>query len=131
MTTIDLTPAIEQIVAEKFKALEKRINDQELLIEEITSALEDMEDRKAIMNYNADNSFPEDVFERIEAGENTVRVLREYRGMSQSALADKAGITVGSLSHIETGKRKGSITVLKSLAETLGTDMDMMTYADE
>ncbi len=45
-------------------------------------------------------------------GENPVKVWREYREMTQQALAQAAGISASYLSQIETGKREGTTAVL-------------------
>src|SRR5690606_38258038 len=52
--------------------------------------------------------FPKEVADRLVAGENPVRVFREWRGFTQTYLADfKLGIGQSHLSDIETGRRKG------------------------
>ena len=47
--------------------------------------------------------------DRILNGENLVRVWREHRGLTVSALAQMAGIAQPYLSQIETGKREGTL----------------------
>lgn len=50
-----------------------------------------------------------------------VRTLRRDRGLSQAALAAKAGVTDAYIAQLETGKKKNpSLDVLKRLAKALG-----------
>ena len=49
--------------------------------------------------------FPAEVVDRLLAGENPIRVYRNYRRMTQKQLAEAAGINPVYLSQIETGKR--------------------------
>lgn len=67
---------------------------------------------------------PDEVVGRLIAGENKVRVWREHRGMTAAALADAAGISTPYLSQIESGKRDGSIDVMKRIANALGITVD-------
>lgn len=67
---------------------------------------------------------PESVVRRLVGGENPVRVWRAYRGMTARALAEKAQISPAFLSEIETGRKEGSVSVLKRLAEALQVDLD-------
>ena len=53
--------------------------------------------------------------------------IRRYRkacGLSQEALAQKVGISVTHMSHIETGNTKLSLPVFLALAEALGVGTD-------
>lgn len=71
-----------------------------------------------------DELVPDEVAGRLIAGENKVRVWREHRGMTAAALADAAGISTPYLSQIESGKRDGSIDVMKRIANALRMTMD-------
>ncbi len=62
--------------------------------------------------------------DRILDGENSVRVWREYRGLSVKDLAAKAEISAAYLSQIEGGNREGSISTMKALATALSLDLD-------
>ncbi len=68
--------------------------------------------------------FPIDLVDRLLADENPVKVFREYRGMTQRALAEKVGVNTAYLSQIETGKRGGSTKVLRAVANALAVDLD-------
>ena len=71
-----------------------------------------------------DEMVPAVVVSRLIAGENPLRVWRGYRNMTIRALTAKTGLSAPYLSEIETGKKEGSITALKKLAEALALDID-------
>lgn len=59
--------------------------------------------------------------------------IREYRkicGLSQEELAEKVGISVTHMSHIETGNTKLSLPVLVELASVLGVGTDVLLSSD-
>ena len=71
-----------------------------------------------------EESFPEEVAARLIAGENPVKVFREYREWTQQELAENIGTTAPYLSQIETGRRTGSVKLLHRLADALQVEMD-------
>ena len=53
-----------------------------------------------------------------------IKQLREAKGMSQKALAERVKVTDAYIAMIETGKRKNpSLPVLRRLAKVLGVDL--------
>ena len=52
-------------------------------------------------------------------GGNPLQAWREHRGLSISALAASAGVTLAYLSQIESGKREGTIDMLRKIAAAL------------
>lgn len=68
------------------------------------------------------------VVERLAAGENPVRVLREFRGLTQAELAtaESVQITQNYLSDIETGKRKGPFELHQKIAACLGVPFELL-----
>jgi transcriptional regulator with XRE-family HTH domain len=52
-------------------------------------------------------------------GENVKR-FRRYNAMTQTELAEKAGLTVTALSRIERGEASPRASTLRKLAEALG-----------
>jgi DNA-binding XRE family transcriptional regulator len=67
-------------------------------------------------------TFPEEIAVRLIGGEHPVKVFREYRGLTQQALADAAGTTAAYVSQIETGVRVGGRKTLAKFAEVLGVE---------
>ena len=87
-------------------------------------AAEDLADNAAYLAHKDDEKIPAAFAERLIDGENPVRVWRQYRQLTQTALAARAGITQAYLSEIETGKSEGSVKVLAALAHALAIDLD-------
>ena|SRR5690554_25826 len=71
--------------------------------------------------------FPLSLVEALLEGAVPVRAFREYRGMRAGELAEKAGISQGYLSEIEAGKKTGSVSVLKRIAEVLKVELGELT----
>jgi len=68
------------------------------------------------------------VVDRLAAGENPVRVLRQFRGLTQAELAaaENVQITQNYLSDIETGKRKGPFELHRKIATYLDVPFDLL-----
>lgn len=71
-----------------------------------------------------DEMVPGEVVDRLLDGQNAVRVWRRHRGLNAQALAERAKISSAYLSEIETGRKEGSVSVLKRIAEALSVDLD-------
>jgi DNA-binding XRE family transcriptional regulator len=69
---------------------------------------------------------PFDVVNRIAEGEHPVRVIREWRDMTQLRLAQKADIGQGYISDLENGRRKGTVAALKEIARVLDVPLDLL-----
>lgn len=55
-----------------------------------------------------------------------LRKTREDKGLSQSELADKAGMQPSAISHFEAGRRSPSFDNLKRLADALNVTIDYL-----
>lgn len=71
---------------------------------------------------------PKEVVDRLAKGENPIRVLRQFRGLSQVELVatEGIGITQNYLSDLETGKRKGPLALHRKFAQALGVPLDLL-----
>jgi len=67
---------------------------------------------------------PHEVVRRLVNGDSPLRVWREYRALTQAALARKAGIDKTYLSQLETGRKQGSVAALARLASALSVEID-------
>jgi Helix-turn-helix len=72
---------------------------------------------------------PKDVADRLARGDNPVRVLREWRDMTQLHLSFKTGLSQGYISDVETGRRKGAATALRRIADVLKVPLDLIVSA--
>jgi len=68
--------------------------------------------------------FPKSLVDSLIAGENNLRVYREYRGLTQAVLASESGVSREMIAMIETGKKGGSLTTIKKLAGALRVDIE-------
>ncbi len=92
--------------------------------EDLEEMLEDAAATAAWHRTRNEEAVPVAVVDRLLAGDNPIRVWREHRGLSLSALAAAAGIGKGYLSQIESGQRQGPAPTLKRIAAALGIDLD-------
>lgn len=60
-----------------------------------------------------------------------IRELRERRGLSQDALADRAGISQQAIAHYEKGDRTPAADVLCNIADALGVESDYLLERSE
>ena len=79
---------------------------------------------KAALAAGDDELVPAMVANAILDGESPVRAWRKHRDMSQVQLAKVAGISQAYLAQIETGKREGTLSLYRSLADALRVDVD-------
>lgn len=79
---------------------------------------------KARVAAGLDEVVPASVVNRLLDDENSIRVWREYRGMTAAQLAATAGISAAYLSELETGKKSGGLDTLRKLANALKLDLD-------
>lgn len=93
-------------------------------------ALEDREDAEAVRSFERklaageEELIPAEFVNRIIDGENKVRVWRSYRGMSARELAAATGLSAPYISEIEGGRKEGSVSAMKKIAEALQVDLD-------
>ncbi len=69
---------------------------------------------------------PKQFVDRIASGENALRALREWRGKTQLDIAHKTKIGQGYISDLESGRRKGTTTALKKIADVLKVPLDLI-----
>ena len=63
--------------------------------------------------------------------EEKIKIYRKRKGMSQSELAKKIGITPVHLSRLENGKFKPSIDVLRKISDNLQIDIEHLLNEEE
>lgn len=67
---------------------------------------------------------PVEVARRMVAGESPLRVWREFRGLTQQALAEISRVNRVQITDIELGKGTGSVATLLKLASALDVTVD-------
>lgn len=67
---------------------------------------------------------PAEFVKRIVSGESPLRVWREFRGLTQTALAEISHVNRIQIADIEAGRKRGSIETVKKLAGALNIALD-------
>lgn len=93
-------------------------DDYEDLIDTITA------DRIMARVQAGEETWPAELVYELWETDSRIRTYRNYRKMSVSDLAAAAGISQPYLSEIESGKKTGSVDVLKRIAAALKVDLD-------
>lgn len=76
---------------------------------------------------SAESDIPDSILDLIAAGtHHPVKIIRKYRGLTQSALAQAAKLSRPYLTEIESGKKTGSVAVLQALASALNVNMGIL-----
>ena len=69
---------------------------------------------------------PKAIVDRLAAGENPIRVLREWRDMTQVELSSRSHISQSHISDIESGRRTGTPATLRAIATALKVPLDLL-----
>lgn len=93
---------------------------------EMLQDLQDYDSVKAALERGEEPLVPAEVLYAILDGGNPIKVWREHLGMTQKQLAQQVGISVPYLSQLETGRRKGSVTVIAAVANALDVSVDLL-----
>ncbi|MGB6400827.1 MAG: helix-turn-helix transcriptional regulator [Bradyrhizobium sp.] len=72
---------------------------------------------------------PKDILDRLANGENTVRVLRAWRDVTQMYLSFKTNLSQSYISDIENGRRTGTAAALRLIANVLKVPLDLLVEA--
>jgi predicted transcriptional regulator len=81
---------------------------------------------KARIERGEDELIPLEITGRRIAGESTLRIWREYRGLTQADLAKKSKVSRPMIAAIESRHKPGGIGTLKKLAAALKVDLDRL-----
>ena len=72
-----------------------------------------------------EEAIPADVVDRLLDGpDSKLKVWREYRGLTIRKLAKAAECRPAYVSEIESGKKDGSVRIMKALSSALKVDLD-------
>ncbi|WP_438729255.1 helix-turn-helix transcriptional regulator [Parasphingorhabdus sp. DH2-15] len=99
------------------------------LLAELNALKESMEERLDIAALDQalrldEELLPAELVRRMVSGESPIRVFREYRGLTQQALADTVGVSKTTICELERGRKEGSIKTLSAIADALNVDID-------
>ncbi len=99
--------------------LQKLIADAEMLAD-----VKAYDAAKVRLDLGEDEVVPFEITERRVAGESTVRIWREHRGLTQEKLAKTSRVSRGMIAAIEAGHKTGGIATLRRLAAALKVSLD-------
>lgn len=105
--------------------------DYDRLLAAARDKLEDEADAReaarilARLESGAEETLPFEIVKRLRK-QNRIKVLREYRGLTQKELAKAAELNPLYLSQIECGRATGGIKSLTRLAEALGVEVGII-----
>ena len=88
------------------------------------SDLQAYDQAKTALAARADELLPPAYANRLLNGESSLRVYRDLRGLTQAELSRNAGIHRVTVAEIESGRKQGSISSLKALADALSVSLD-------
>ncbi|MBV6633882.1 MAG: helix-turn-helix transcriptional regulator [Alphaproteobacteria bacterium] len=93
--------------------------------DQLVEARDLLEDLRALDEADSRDgvAMPAEVVDRYIAGENPLRIVREWRGLSQSALARQSGVNRVQIVQIEGGGN-ASVTTFAKLANALDVQID-------
>jgi ribosome-binding protein aMBF1 (putative translation factor) len=105
--------------------------DYEALVAKAQEADEDAGTAKLVARARKDVGagaplLPKDVVDRIAKGENAIRVLREWKDVTQMYLSSKTHLSQGYISDIENGRRSGTPAALRAIADVLNVPLDLL-----
>jgi len=80
---------------------------------------------KARLERGEDEIISFGIVERRLAGESTVRIWREHRGLTQEKLAKVSKVSRPMIAAIEAGHKQGGIPTLKKLAAALNVSLSL------
>ena len=101
--------------------IEKLLEDSEMLAD-----IRAYDTAKARLEHGEDEIIPLELIERRLNKENPIKIWREYRELTQEALAKASGISRPMIAAIESGHKTGAATTLKKLATALDVSMEQI-----
>lgn len=86
-----------------------------------------LHDYRAMTGSEQTGALPDHVLDMLAARQdNPIKIIRKFRGLTQSELSKKAKISRPYLAEIETGRKDGSLRALKSIADALNVSPDSL-----
>lgn len=107
-------------------SLEIRVIDLEQKIEALENTMKEITSGRVRPSDPSIVALPPALLKRISEGEHPVRVVRQFRLMTQRELGEICGIRPNHISAIERGMSYGLKTA-RRLAEALAVPVDLLT----
>ncbi len=81
---------------------------------------------RAAVASGQDIVLPKAVVDRLAKGENPIRVIREWRDMTQAEVTFRTDLSQSYLSDLENGRRRGTADVLAKIARALKVPLNLL-----
>jgi DNA-binding XRE family transcriptional regulator len=101
-----------------------------LTVEDYNALISDEEFMVQTREYDSGTRYPSDVVDRIIDGQNALKVIREWKNMTQEVLAEATGLSKNFISMLETGRRNLTDKTARKLASKLDVDIDALLNSD-
>ena len=98
--------------------------DRLIAAAELLDDIRSYDTAKAAMEHDGGEAIPHDFMKILINTDSPLKAWREYRGLSQYQLADRADVNRVQIIDIEKGKSNGSIATMKKLADALDVTLD-------
>jgi len=86
-----------------------------------------LHDYTQMKNGKDESNLPDDILQKLAVNkEDTIKIIRKYRGMTQNDLADACGLSRPYLTEIENGRKEGSVTTLRKIAKVLDVPLERL-----
>lgn len=109
----------KEFAAVPMERFQKLIDDAEMLAD-----VRAYDKAKRRLKRGEDELIPFEIVERRVAGQNPLKIWREYRRLTQEGLAKASKVSRPMIAAIETSHKKGGIDTLKKLAAALNVELD-------
>lgn len=98
---------------------EALLADRELLADVRT-----YDQAKARLGSGDEELLPSEFVDRALSGDSLLKLWREYRSLTKTALSRASGVNRVQIADIEAGRKTGSVATLRRLADALGISVD-------
>lgn len=112
------------IIVNEMVTISRAEYDRLLEAEEHLAAIAGYNRAKAHLAAGHDELIPSEYANRLIAGESALRVFRDLRKLTQTALAELSTVNRVQIADIEAGRKSGSVQTLRKLAASLGVSLD-------
>lgn len=87
-----------------------------------------LHDYRELTSGDSESDLPDEILDQLSAGQDhPVKIIRNFRGLTQAELARASGISRPYLTEIETRKKDGSLRAMKAIAEALNVRVGDLT----
>ncbi len=103
------------------------VEEYERLIALVEDRIDADQAREILADIHAgEETFPADFLRELVQSDSRIAVIRQYRGLSATQLAEAVGVSKSYISKLERCEKKGSLDTSKAIAAALDVDLEML-----